>query len=334
MRIVAKRVARARAWSVRRRRREHEPHGAVLMYHRVAQVATDPWHLSVTPTNFESQVRALRDAFDLVPLSQLRGQLRPGRRSRPVASITFDDGYLDNLTVAKPILQRYGAPATVFVATGFLGRRQGFWWDRLANAILAGTALPPILQIESDGVRFSAEDAALARPGIRGQRARRRLHDRLWVWLCDQPDASREHALASLERWSGPVAPPRSDDRPMTADELRDLAADGLIEIGAHTVTHPMLSRLTSRDKAIQIERSRIECRQILGQDPPCFSYPNGNHDPESVEIVRRTGFAAACDSRQDLVWSSEDAHQMPRLLAWNESGAAMTRRLRWEWLA
>jgi peptidoglycan/xylan/chitin deacetylase (PgdA/CDA1 family) len=334
MRIVAKRVARARAWSVRRRRRQQEPHGIVLMYHRVAAVAADPWHLCVTPANFESQVRALRDTFDLVPLSQLRGQLRQGRGSRPVAAITFDDGYLDNLTVAKPILQRYGAPATVFVATGFLGRPQGFWWDRLSNAILTGAALPPTLELESNGVRFSGGDAALASARIGGRRARRRLHDRLWAWLCDLPDAAREHALARLERWAGQLASQRSNGRPLTEDELRELAADGLVEIGAHTVTHPMLSRLASQDKTTQIERSRSECRRILGHDPLCFSYPNGDHDPESVEIVRRAGFAAACDSHPDLVWSTGDAYRMPRIVVGNESGTALLRRLRWEWLA
>ena len=334
MRIVAKRVARARAWSVRRRRRQQEPHGVVLMYHRVASVAADPWHLCVTQANFESQVRALRGAFDLVPLSQLRDQLRQGRRSRPVASITFDDGYLDNLTVAKPILQRYRAPAAVFVATGFLGRPEGYWWDRLSNAILTSAALPETLEMESNGVRFTAGDAALAHPGIRGRRARRRLHDRLWSWLCDLPDPAREHALASLERWAGQAMSPGSDGRPLTADELRELAADGLIEIGAHTVGHPMLSRLASQDKALQVERSRSECRRILGHDPLCFSYPNGDHDPESVEIVRRAGFIAACDSHPDLVWSTGDAYQMPRIVVGNESGTALLRRLHWEWLA
>ena len=108
---VAKYVSRA----VMRRRR---PHGLILSYHRIAAPSWDPWDLCVSPEHFEKQLEVLAHRAELVPLSDLASQLRAGRRGRPVVALTFDDGYADNLHVAQPLLERYGAPATVFIATG------------------------------------------------------------------------------------------------------------------------------------------------------------------------------------------------------------------------
>ena len=334
MRIIRKRVDRTVQWARRRVRRRQEPHGLVLMYHRVASAAADPWKLCVAPERFESQIRAVREHFDIVPLVELRGRLRRGRRSRPVAAITFDDGYVDNLVIAKPILERHAAPATVFVITGFVGRREKFWWDRLTDATLVADALPTKLGLQSETGRFDWEDSAIALAGARGRRARRRLHDRLWEWLCDQPDPVRASTLATLEQWSGHHAALDPTSRPMNAAELRELVSGGILDVGAHTVTHPRLSRLTSVEKGTQIERSLSDCRSILGRDPLCFSYPNGDHDPQSVEIVRKAGFRVACDSRQDLAWGTEDIYRVPRISVRDESSEALLRRLRWIWLA
>jgi peptidoglycan/xylan/chitin deacetylase (PgdA/CDA1 family) len=334
MRIVRKQIDRTVRWARRRVRRPHEPHGLVLLYHRVASAAADPWNLCVAPARFESQIRALREYCDIVPLVELRDRLRPGRRSRPVVAITFDDGYLDNLVVARPILERHAAPATVFVITGFVGRREKFWWDRLTDATLAADALPTKLGLQSETGHFDCDDTGLALAGARGRRSRRRLHDQLWEWLCDQAAPARSSALETLQQWSGQVATPDPTGRPMTADELRELAGGGLVDLGAHTATHPRLSRLTSAEKRTQIEGSRSDCRSVLGRDPMCFSYPNGDCDAESVEIVRKAGFSVACDSRQDLAWSTDDQYRVPRISVRDESGEALLRRLRWFWLA
>jgi peptidoglycan/xylan/chitin deacetylase (PgdA/CDA1 family) len=334
MRVLTKRIERARAWTRRRGRRAQEAHGLVLMYHRVATPTADPWQLAVAPETFDEQLRALRESFDLVPLRELRERLRSGRDSRPVAAVTFDDGYLDNLTVAKPLLERHAVPATVFVITGFVGRREGFWWDRLAHAVLGDAPLPSRLEIPGDPDAFRFAGELLANPGAAGRRARRHMHDRLWAWLCDQPDAAKLRALEFLERWSGRAPAQDPGGRPMNAYELRELVSGGLVDVGAHTVTHPRLSRLPREAQAAEIEQSRRDCRAILDRDPSVFSYPNGDYAPESVELVRQAGFALACDSRADLAWAGDDAHRIPRISVKEETGDALSRRLRWGWLA
>ncbi len=162
---MQRRIDRVVAYGSRRLRREQEAHGLVLMYHRIARVETDPWDLCVRPEHFESQIGMLCEQVDLVPLTELRSQLRKGRESRPVVAITFDDGYVDNLTVAKPVLDRFDAPATVFIATGQIGRRSEFWWDRLAKLVLPERALPSDLELGTANERFRA-----SRRATRGRR--------------------------------------------------------------------------------------------------------------------------------------------------------------------
>ena len=304
------------------------------MYHRIARMTVDPWHLAVDPGHFDSQVRLLRQYADIVPLVELHGCLRSGRRSRPVVAITFDDAYLDNLEVAKPILERYAAPATVFVPTGYVGSGLPFWWDRLAHFILGPARLPASLEVQAGGDVFRWSDAGAAAEGSAGSRARRRLHDALWRWLHGKAGETRDAALGVVAAWAGVDACAPQGARPMTRAELQTLCAGGLIEIGAHSVTHPQLTHWPSERKSSEIRGSRAACAEMLGRTPRAFAFPNGDYDDECLALVRAAGFEVACTSRAELVWASADRHCTPRISVANESGEALRRRLRFEWLA
>jgi peptidoglycan/xylan/chitin deacetylase (PgdA/CDA1 family) len=305
----------------------------VLMYHRIADATVDPWRLCVRPERFEEHIRLLRDRAEVVPLSELRARLRSGRRERPVAAVTFDDGYADNLHAAKPVLQRHGVPATVFLATGYIGSARRFWWDALAQSVLACDALPTRLELECAGQRFSYDDPRLALPNDAGRLARRSLHDRLWQWLSSLADHDRRNAIETIQEWAPGGPPPAADELPMTDAEVRSLIADGLVEIAGHTANHCMLSRLPASAKAVEIERSWHDCRRLAGQNPRSFAYPHGDFDEESVDLVRRTGFSNGCTTEQDLVWSQTDPYRTPRIGVPDCSGGALLHRLRW-WLA
>src|SRR5690242_3145445 len=94
----------------------------ILMYHRVIELEPDPWGMAVGPKRFAEQLEALASIRRIVPLGELIASVRDGVRSeRPLAAVTFDDGYHDAFTVARPILQRLGCPATVYVSTGMVG---------------------------------------------------------------------------------------------------------------------------------------------------------------------------------------------------------------------
>jgi len=329
VRMFRRRIDRMR----RRKRRAVEPHGLVLMYHRVGSARVDPWGLCISAERFASQLARLTEYADVVPLDALRESLRTGRGARPVVAITFDDGYVDNLENAKPILHKHAAPATVFLTTGYVDRLRPFWWDIVAAATLAGHALPARGRLDADGATFTWSDSGLERTDAAGTAARRRLHDRLWTWVSKLDSTSRDQAAGRLREWMPEGAQPTGGARPMTAGEVRELVSGGLLAIGAHTVSHCMLSQLSTTDKLAEIEQSRDDCRKLAGREPTSFAYPHGDLDAESIELVRAAGFRLACTSRGDLLWSDTDPLSIPRFAVGNWTGEEFVSRLSREWL-
>ena len=114
------------------------PRPLILMYHRIASEPNDPWGLSVSSENFEQQLQVLRRTRRPFPLADFVRNLMAGALPPNAVALTFDDGYVDNLEAAKPLLAAADVPATVFVATGYLDRPEEFWWDELSRLVLSG----------------------------------------------------------------------------------------------------------------------------------------------------------------------------------------------------
>src|SRR5690606_1573250 len=114
----------------------------VLMYHRIASPSIDPWQLSVSAENFEQHLQVLQKSNRVVSLSQLVHHRHNNLCRKNKIAITFDDGYLDNFTVAKPLLEKYGLPATFFITSCNLDGQKEFWWDELGRIILQTPELP------------------------------------------------------------------------------------------------------------------------------------------------------------------------------------------------
>ena len=129
----------------------------ILLYHRVARLRSDPWGLAVTPRRFDEHLRALREYASPMQLGELNEALRNDRLPQRSVVVTFDDGYLDNLRNAKPLLERHGVPATVFVASGFIGRKREFWWDELDRLVLQPGVLPESVQLSVGGMTYQWE---------------------------------------------------------------------------------------------------------------------------------------------------------------------------------
>lgn len=119
----------------------------ILMYHRVAEAASDPWSLCVAPERFAGHLQVLRTLARPVKLGDLTRLLINGHAPEPSSvTVTFDDGYNDNLCCAKPLLERYDVPATIFLTTGYLGSDREYWWDELERLFLQPGSLPSTLQ--------------------------------------------------------------------------------------------------------------------------------------------------------------------------------------------
>lgn len=324
-------------WRARQAVRRHFiARGLILIYHRIAEERLDPWRLCVTPSNFARHLEVLRALdFKLVHVSDLARQLASGQLPRRTVAVTFDDGYCDNLHCARPILERYDVPATLFATAGYIGRDEEFWWDVLERIFLQPGSLPDVLELPVDGqfcrrelgraARLSMVDAGRWpdwKPLSDPPTMRHKLHDELWQMLAGAPPGERNRVVSALLEWAGLEPNARSSRRPLTEQELRQLRGDGLVEVGAHSLTHPALPLLPPAVQANELTVSKRQLEELLQAPVEGFSYPQGRWSPETEQQVRSAGYAFACGSRASAVDRGSNLYQLPRLSArdWDEA--------------
>jgi peptidoglycan/xylan/chitin deacetylase (PgdA/CDA1 family) len=268
-------------WVHRRRR----PHILVLAYHRVtpdddmAACAYPAMH--VAASTFRAQLRALRQMYRVIPMTELQALLQGARPlDAPVAVITFDDGYRDNARVALPILIEENLPATFFVSLDFVDRARPFWFDRLAVAAGAcGSATAATLGAEA-GLPPRLVAALVASQPF-AQRVRAAA-----AYLKTLPDGEREAVVAALER---AVSVPAAGAEPMTWDEVRGLRAAGM-QVGAHGVRHGILTRMPAAEARREIADSVTAIAERVGAPVTEFAYPNGDADAVVARLARECG--------------------------------------------
>ncbi len=316
----------------------------ILMYHRVTELPNDPYLLAVTPERFAEHLEVIRRHSFPMPLQQLVGALRDGRVPNRAVAITFDDGYADNLDQAKPLLERYAVPATIFVTAGQVGGRREFWWDELDRLLLQPGTVPRKLRLKLNGSvhewdvgeasKYTEGDYRRDRrwhverqddPSPR-QGVFRKLYDRLYLL----PDTDKWKLLDQLTAWAGAEPIARRTHKALTVEETVRLAHGDLVEVGAHTMTHPVLAALPAGERRREIRQSK-ECLEVmLRKQVMSFAYPHGSSTPETAEMVREGGFACACSSRPDAVFRGADRFQLPRLGVRDCDGDTFARWLRW----
>ncbi len=289
------------------------PGSLVLLYHRVALRERDPWKLCTSPRHFAEHLEVLRGR--LCRLAEL-----PESRASGRVAISFDDGYADALHALHPLLARSGAPATVFVTTG--GPRDGspFWWEVLDGLLAPARALPESLELRIRG--------ALHRFELGGARARERLALALHRLLGALEGDERREPLEALRAWAGVENPVAASERSLDREELGILAAGGLVEIGAHTVSHPRLPALALAAQQREIRESQDFLAELLGRRPTSFAYPHGLQRAATRRIVRESGFERACTSAPGVVRSWTDPLRIPRVEAPDCDGEAFARWL------
>ena len=271
-------------------RQRLQPGPRVLLYHRVLEHDADPQLLAVTPRHFAEQLEILRRKAFPMSLPSLLNAVQQGNAPRNAVAITFDDGYADNLHQAKPLLERYEVPATVFVATGQLGTREEFWWDELDRLLLQPGSLPVQIQLTIAGQTLSwylgnaanytlstaSRHAGWSVADHRYPSRRHQLYATLCAMLRPLPYADQRQALEQLRQWAGETAAGRPSHRVLSAMETAQLAGGGLVEVGAHTITHAYLSTLPAFAQRQEIVGSRIYLEEIVGTPITSFSYPFG----------------------------------------------------------
>lgn len=303
------------------------------MYHRIADLPYDPWGLAVTPSNFADQLRCLRQVRKLVPMDQLVDGVRTGDLSGNEVAITFDDGYVDNLTVARPLLESAGVPATVFITTDRLGAAREFWWDELAHMCLGGTqAVDTEVGIAGHVFRIAlaARETVTATEWFWSElpgSERERTYLELWKALRPLDEQARDACMETLRSCFGerPAAP---GGLPMRREDVRALVAGGLIQIGGHACSHLPLPTLSTAAKWEELERCRSDLELLSGQAVHGFAYPFGDRDDETRALTRQAGYAWAVSTHSASVDRGHDLFDLPRMQARNWTGAELMRRL------
>jgi peptidoglycan/xylan/chitin deacetylase (PgdA/CDA1 family) len=242
-------------------------------------------------------------------------RLQEGRLPRDAVAITFDDGYCDNLTRAKPLLEKHGVPATFFLATAAIGSGTAFWWDELADMILGAQA--GIWRSASSGFAVTFRDREAG--DIRAWRAeagastqRQTIYLETWRLMRDMDVSSRAAALASLREALG-GAPRDPEALPMDCEEIAKLLANGLAAIGAHTVNHRALGNLPVSDQLSEIGDSLRMCQELAGDRVCGFAYPYGDCSPSAIESVRACGLRWAC-STEAVAVAEQSLYELPRV--------------------
>lgn len=299
------------------------PGAVILLYHRVADLPLDPLLLSVTPAHFAEHLQVLSRISKPTSLRTLTQSLRSKTSIAHGTIITFDDGAADNLHNAKPLLERYDIPATVFVATEYSKGEREFWWDELERLLLVPHELPETLSLKINGTTVNCANV---------QTSREKLYQQIGDSLRLLPSAQRFDIIGELQHWSGRGTAPRQTHRALAPAEIRELADGGLVEIGAHTVTHPVLSAIPAAQQEDEIRESKRRLEEILNEPVESFAYPYGTMDDytrDSVEIVKRANFSCACSNFKGVVQPRTSLYELPRFVVRDSDGEEFERQLR-----
>jgi peptidoglycan/xylan/chitin deacetylase (PgdA/CDA1 family) len=281
----------------------------ILGYHRISSTPRDAYQVCVSPENFGEHLHALRKYTRPISLFELVNHLKHGSLPKKSVAITFDDGYADNLYNAKPLLEKFEIPATVFVCTGYTGRE--FWWDELEWLVTSTRSDPHALRLNAGAIPFKWDQPATSTE--ENPEIHRQFRRTLYELLLSLDVEDQNHAMDQIRTWAGVSSDEISMPRAMKQDELLQLVDGGLVELGAHTRHHPMLPQLSFERQKEEIDSSKKDLDALLGKQIQGFAYPNGRATADAKRIVREAGFAYACTSLHDVVGPGSDMYELTR---------------------
>ena len=289
---------------------------SILAYHRVLRAPDPILHDVIDAAGFEQHMALLAEEFNVIRLREACELLSRGKLPARAACITFDDGYADNEEIALPILKRMGLQATFFVSTGFSAGGLMFN-DAIIEAVRCAPAGTHDLSNMGLGVHELGDSAT-----------RRSAVDALIAALKYRPVAERQSAVEQL---AAALRSPLPRNLMMTPSQIAKLHSEGM-EIGAHTVNHPILTSVSEDEARAEIVSSKRTLEDIAGAPVTSFAYPNGkpgrDYRPEHVRLVREAGFLAAVSSVGGVAHRGSDVFQLPRFSPWDRNPLRLGARL------
>jgi peptidoglycan/xylan/chitin deacetylase (PgdA/CDA1 family) len=287
--------------------------GAIVMLHHVRPAKDGEFQpnrsLEVSPEFLSETLEWLRrEGVDIVSLDEMHRRLTARDFKRRFVCMTLDDGYRDNKTYAYPIFKANDAPFTIYVPTSFPERRGKLWWIALETVIARSDAID--MTIDGQERRFECATTA----------QKRQTFDAIYWWLRGLPTEADIHARVDdlAARYKVDMAPV-ADDLCMTWDEIREIAKDPLVTIGAHTVNHVMLAKAGDDVARDELKTSREVIEAKLGTEVRHFAYPYGGRDlvgQREFRIAADVGYKTAVTTRPGVLFPEHHEHltALPRL--------------------
>ncbi len=287
--------------------------GAVLMLHRVTGRPNDlpgyNRHLSVTPEFLDSVLSMLREErYDLIAMSEIKGRIERPDLERPFVAVTLDDGYRDNLQEALPVFEKHDTPFTIYVAPGLTDGEVTLWWEVLEKLVSSARSLS-----FGEGSKTVSLDCASQKQKAEAYCV---LSEKLTKNI---PEDCQQDFIAELAANAGFDARGYCRDLLMNWQEISTIAAHRLCSIGAHTVNHFNLRRLTREHALREMVEGKIRLEAELGFKVDHFAYPYGYEEAvglRETELAAEAGFETAVTTRHGVVHRAHASHMtaLPRI--------------------
>ncbi len=254
----------------------------ILVYHRIGPV-TDKWSINPMLHHklFEEQINYFSKNFEIISLNALSEMITKGTIPEKAVVITFDDGYKDNYEVAFPILKKYNAPATIFLATGAIEEKKLFWWD-LINYVLFHTDMKSI-DIQGIGSYQLISNEDKIETGLNIQEKLKKMDNN-----------KKESIIEELINLTDVNIPEKlGKNYILSWREIKRMEKKG-IEFGSHTVNHPILTNVSLDEAKWEIINSKNCIEENLATEVKSFAYPNGDYNAKILSLVENLGFSSS----------------------------------------
>jgi len=276
----------------------------VLTYHRFAE-ESDPTVIS--RSEFEEHLGYLKKNSNVLSLADVVSRIDKGEDlPENTVVITIDDGYRDSFEIAYPLLKANDLPATLFVISDFLDGKIWLWTDIMRFVILS-------TRQDSISIEFEDKECVNADLSDRNSRieAARLVNDRLKT-LSDDAKSAKIDEIAEMLEVSVTATPP-SDYAPISWDQAREMDQNG-ISVESHTVSHPILTKISESRLKLELEESKSIIGQQLGREVHHFCYPNGSYDERVRDAAEAAGYLSAVSTNYGFYVPGSDRYTIKRI--------------------